>query len=104
MEPKNQKLTSHTLKRVKALGFYLADRTVYTRLDIMALNMGCSSRQIRRYLIVLKEKFSFHFIQKPQGYKIVADRSEVLNRLEAYHENFDVFNNLGFTQTMLQQG
>lgn len=104
MEMQNQKMTSHTLKRVRALSFYLADRTVYTRLDIMALYMGCSCRQVRRYLALLKENFFFHFIQKPQGYKLVADRSEVEKRFDGNLENFDVFNQVGYIQTMLKQG
>ncbi len=104
MKAKNQQVTPHTLKRVKELVFFLADRTVYTRLDIMAEKLSCSCRQIRRYLSILKENFGIQFIQKPQGFKLADDRKAVLNNLDAIVVDFTVFHNSVFSQAMLNQG
>jgi len=92
MKAKNQHLTPHTLKRVKELEIFLSERTAFTRLDIMAECMDCSSRQIRRYLSILKDIFGIHFIQKSQGFKLISNNKEVSNILEVPTIEFAVFN------------
>ncbi|MHA8066553.1 hypothetical protein V7S76_07705 [Aquirufa sp. ROCK2-A2] len=104
MKVENQKLTSHTLHRVRKLGLFLMDRNVFTRLDIMALKMDCSVRQVRRYLFMLQENLGIHLIQKPQGFKLAADRVEVLNKLGITKVNFEFPNSLIVNQIMLNQG
>ena len=104
MHLENQHLTAHTISKVKALGIFLSERLVFTRLDIMALNMGCSSRQIRRYLVLLEDIFEFQFIKKPQGFKILATRLEVENRLEMINMDLDLRPMPIFNSMMLNQG
>jgi hypothetical protein len=104
MITKNRKMTPHTLHKVKTLGFFLADRTVYTRLDIMAQNMNCSSRQVRRYLYLLQKKFGLQVVRKPQGFKLIADRMDAIKKLEITIVDFDVFNSQVFSLKILNQG
>jgi hypothetical protein len=103
MSVKNQHLTAHTISKVKALGLFLSERAVFTRLDIMALNMACSSRQIRRYLVILEEYFDFQFIQKPQGFKMLATRLEVESRLKLVNVDFRLHHIPTFNPIMLNQ-